>query len=64
MDVAVEKVMGPKLPTIGIGQPLALAVEMLDRAPASSCCPGGRPLSVHDPDRRALVPVEPGGRWR
>ena len=26
----VEKVMGPKLPTIGVGQTLELAVEMLD----------------------------------
>jgi cystathionine beta-synthase len=46
MDVAVEKVMGPKLPTIGIGQPLTLAVEMLERAPALLVLSGGRPLSV------------------
>jgi cystathionine beta-synthase len=46
MDIAVEKVMGPKLPTIGIGQPLTLAVEMLERAPALLVLSGGRPLSV------------------
>ncbi len=46
MDVAVEKVMGPKLPTIGIGQALTLAVEMLERAPALLVLSGGRPLSV------------------
>ena len=38
--------MGPKLPTIGVGQPLSLAVEMLDRNPALLVLSGGRPLSV------------------
>ena len=46
MEMPVEKVMGPKLPTIGAGQPLSLAVEMLDRAPALLVLAGGRPLSV------------------
>lgn len=46
MDMAVEKVMGPKLPTVGAGQPLSRAVEMLDRAPALLVLSGGRPLSV------------------
>jgi len=46
MDTAVEKVMGPKLPTIGAGQPLSLVVEMLDRNPALLVLSGGRPLSV------------------
>jgi cystathionine beta-synthase len=46
MDEPVEKVMGPKLPTIGIGQPVALAVEMLDRAAAVLVLSGGRPLGV------------------
>jgi len=32
MDTAVEKVMGPKLPTIGVGQQIALAVAMLDKS--------------------------------
>jgi cystathionine beta-synthase len=46
MDQPVEKVMGPKLPTIGVGQKVGLAVEMLDRAPALLVLSGGRPLSV------------------
>jgi cystathionine beta-synthase len=46
MDTPVEKVMGPKLPTIGIGQKLEAAVEMLERAPALLVLSGGRPLSV------------------
>ena len=46
MDTAVEQVMGPKLPTIGTGQKIELAVEMLDSAPALLVLSGGRPLSV------------------
>ncbi len=46
MDEAVEKVMGPKLPTIGVGQKVSLAVEMLDKAGALLVLSGGRPLSV------------------
>jgi len=46
MDEPVEKVMGPRLPTIGIGQPLALAVEKLDQAPALVVLSGGRPHAV------------------
>ena len=46
MGTAVEKVMGPKLPTIGVGQAVSLAVQMLDRNPALLVLAGGRPLSV------------------
>jgi cystathionine beta-synthase len=46
LDATVEKVMGARLPTIGIGQPLELAVEMLDRAPAIVVLAGGRPHVV------------------
>jgi cystathionine beta-synthase len=46
MNMPVEKVMGPKLPTIGVGQKVAMAVEMLDRSPALLVLAGGRPLSV------------------
>jgi cystathionine beta-synthase len=46
LDTPVEKVMGPKLPTVGIGQPLTTAVELLDRSPALLVLSGGRPLSV------------------
>ena len=46
MNVEVEKVMSPKLPTIGIGQKVELAVDMLETAPALLVLSGGRPLSV------------------
>jgi cystathionine beta-synthase len=46
MSTPVEKVMGPKLPTIGVGQKVELAVEMLDAAPALLVLAGGRPLSI------------------
>jgi cystathionine beta-synthase len=46
LDMAVEHVMGPKLPTIGVGQMVANAVGMLDRSPALLVLSGGRPLSV------------------
>ncbi len=46
LDEPVEKVMGNRLPTIGIGQPIALAVELLDIAPALVVLAGGRPRAV------------------
>jgi cystathionine beta-synthase len=46
MGTAVEDVMGPPLPTIGIGQKLDLALKMLHTAPALLVLSGGRPLSV------------------
>jgi cystathionine beta-synthase len=46
MNTEVEKVMGSKLPTIGIGQRLELAIEMLETAPALLVLSGGRPLSI------------------
>ena len=46
MGTAVEKVMGPKLPTIGYGQALEKAFGMLETAPALLVLSGGRPLSV------------------
>ncbi|MBI5088906.1 MAG: pyridoxal-phosphate dependent enzyme, partial [Actinobacteria bacterium] len=46
MDLAVEQIMGPPLPTIGVGQKVSRAVELLDRAPALLVLSGGRPLSV------------------
>lgn len=46
MGTPVEKVMGPKLPTIGVGQKVSHAVELLDRSPALLVLSGGRPLSV------------------
>ena len=46
LDDPVEKVMGDRLPTIGIGQPIALAVQLLDTAPALVVLAGGRPHAV------------------
>jgi cystathionine beta-synthase len=46
MDTPVEDVMGQHLPTIGSGQRLERAVEMLHTAPALLVLSGGRPLSV------------------
>ena len=46
MDREVHTVMGPKLPTIGVGQKVELAVQMLDSAAALLVLSGGRPLSV------------------
>jgi len=45
-DMPVEKVMGPKLATIGAGQPVSLAVEMLDGGRAALVLDGGRPTAV------------------
>ncbi len=46
LDKTIEDVMGPALPTIGIGQPVALAVEMLDSCAALLVLDGGRPRAV------------------
>ncbi len=46
MDLPVDSVMGPRLPTIGGGQKLELALDMLHTSPALLVLAGGRPLSV------------------
>ncbi len=46
LDRSVEEVMSPKMPTIGIGQPVELAVQLLDLAPALLVLDGGRPRTV------------------
>lgn len=46
LGVPVEQVMSPRLPTIGVGQKIERAVEMLHTAPALLVLSGGRPLSV------------------
>jgi len=46
LDMPVEKLMGDKLPTIGAGQSVQLAVEMLDGGAASLVLDGGRPVAV------------------
>ena len=46
LDRSVEDVMTPAMPTIGIGQPVELAVQLLDLAPALLVLDGGRPRTV------------------
>ena len=46
LDKTVEDIMGPRLKTIGSGQPVALAVEMLESCPALLVLDGGRPKAV------------------
>src|SRR5215204_1714579 len=46
MGTPVEKVMGAKLPTIGVGQQVERAVKLLEAAPALLVLSGGRPLAV------------------
>ena len=46
LDRSVTDVMGPAMPTIGIGQPVGLAVQLLDLAPALLVLDGGRPRAV------------------
>jgi len=46
LDTPVGEIMGPRLKTIGAGQPLAMAVEMLDSTSALLVLDGGRPRSV------------------
>lgn len=46
LDRPVAEVMQPPLPTIGIGQPVRLAVDRLDRCPALLVLDGGRPRAV------------------
>lgn len=46
LDKTVEDIMGPKLQTIGSGQPVALAVELLETCSALLVLDGGRPKSV------------------
>jgi cystathionine beta-synthase len=46
LSTPVEKVMGAKLPTIGVGQKVERAVKMLETAPALLALSGGRPLAV------------------
>ncbi len=46
LDKPVDDVMGAPLPTIGAGQGVELAVEMLEHAPALLVLDGGRPRSI------------------
>ncbi len=46
LDKTVEDIMAPPLRTIGAGQPVALAVEMLETCSALLVLDGGRPRAV------------------
>ena len=46
LDRPVEDVMGPPLSTIGIGQSIELAVELLESSPALLVIDGGRPRTI------------------
>lgn len=46
LDSSVDAVMSQKMPTIGMGQPVELAVQLLDLAPALLVLDGGRPRTV------------------
>ncbi|MDH3296362.1 MAG: pyridoxal-phosphate dependent enzyme, partial [Acidimicrobiia bacterium] len=46
LDRSVEDVMSPRMPTIGIGQSVELAVQLLDLAPALLVLDGGRPRTI------------------
>ena len=46
LDRPVDDVMSPPLPTIGVGQTIDRAVDMLETAPALLVLDGGRPRSV------------------
>lgn len=46
LDRPVEQVMSPPLPTVGIGQPVQLVVDLLETASAVLVLAGGRPTAV------------------
>jgi cystathionine beta-synthase len=46
LELPVDEVMSPPLPTIGIGQKIEHALDLLHSAPALLVLSGGRPLSV------------------
>ncbi len=46
LDRPVGDVMGPALPTIGIGEPITLAISRLDHASAALVLDGGHPVGV------------------
>lgn len=46
LDKSVEEAMSARLPTIGMGQSVELAVQLLDLAPALLVLDGGRPRTV------------------
>ena len=51
-----SEVQSPPLPTVGVGEPVARVVELLDQGPAVVVLDGGRPVLGAHPQRRARVP--------
>jgi cystathionine beta-synthase len=46
LELPVDEVMSPPLPTIGVGQQIERALELLHTAPALLVLAGGRPVAV------------------
>ena len=46
LEAPVSAVMGPPLPTVGIGEPVALVVERLEQGPAVIVLDAGHPVGV------------------
>jgi cystathionine beta-synthase len=46
LDKPVGDIMGPAMPTIGIGEPVDVAVERLEQAAAALVLDGGHPIAV------------------
>nr|MBA3281360.1 CBS domain-containing protein [Acidimicrobiia bacterium] len=46
LDQPVREVMGPPLPTIGIGEPIGSVAGRLEAAPAALVLDGGHPVAV------------------
>jgi cystathionine beta-synthase len=46
LDKPVGDVMGPKMPTLGIGEPLDVAIARLEQASAALVLDGGHPVAV------------------
>jgi cystathionine beta-synthase len=46
LDKPVGDVMGPPLPTVGIGEPVDVAIERLESASAALVLDGGHPVGV------------------
>jgi cystathionine beta-synthase len=46
LDRPVSEVQSPPLPTVGVGEPVARVVELLNQGPAVVVLDGGRPCSV------------------
>jgi cystathionine beta-synthase len=63
LDATVEQVMGPPLPTVGSGEPMDVAVQRLEDAPAVLVLDRGHPVGVITrSDALAFLAQAPVGR--